>query len=124
MEVTPTYSHPVRVLVAARLCVVSWIGIAAFVSYLAAYAIFGPWPGHGVNIATALFFGSTIPYAIAAFVPHCDHCGKRFMVEGFSDKHPSFEYRSGLNAWATTVMNVLRLRSFQCMYCGNRFHLK
>jgi hypothetical protein len=129
MEAIPRYSSPTSVLTAAMLCVVSWIGISLFLLYMGANAIFGPLPwglssGTGVNVAMFLFFGSAIPYAIAAFVPRCDSCGKRFMVEGFAEKHASIAYRRGLNAWATTVMNVLRLRSFQCMYCGNSFRLK
>ncbi len=97
-----------------------------FFLHLLAHAMFGPLPWGlssrtGAIVAMCIFFGSAVPSAVLAFVPRCDSCGKRFFVEGFREKHPTFTYRTGLNAWATTVINVLRRKAFQCMYLRNKF---
>jgi hypothetical protein len=54
----------------------------------------------------------------------CDHCNRRFMIEGSGSKHPRAHRRGTMNHWGSAVIDILRERTFTCMYCGQLFRIR
>ena len=123
------YPDRASVLLPAYLCAAGWalLGLwtTVLVLKLGSDALGLSWIPWGAVIAVLyVFLGIAGLYLLTAMFARCTKCESLIFVEGFRDKAPSFVRAGGLNYFSTTVVNVLRRRPFQCMYCGTMFKLE
>lgn len=126
------YPQPRRLLWAARIVAVASLLLAglALVAGIGLMTAEGGAPG-GAEAATVdpaleaavltlvgAFSAAVLAYAVIGFPLRCAACGHRILAEMTGPKHPSGRMVSGLNAWAATVVDILRHRRFRCPACG------
>jgi len=122
-----TYPHRMRILIPAYACAVAWALLGFWVTVFALGSLgraLGLWhlPSKLVEVALSAFVIAAFLYVATAFMARCTQCNRHIFIEGFRAKHPSFKPgRAFLGYFGTTVVNVLRRKPFQCMYCGTAF---
>jgi hypothetical protein len=125
---TITFPNRWRIVIPAFLCAAAWALLALLIALwlviaIASYLGFGVRLGAFWNGLTVAFLATAAIYVLSGAIARCISCKRLIYFEGFRAKHPSFRRYRGLNCFSTTVVNVLRRRPFQCMYCGTAFTL-
>lgn len=122
MNDVKVYPSAKSILVPAYLCAAAWALLATWFA-LFLISLTGLIPGSLLMGVLYVFLAIAALYLIVALFAPCLTCERLIFVEGFRAKSPTFVRNGGLNYFSTTVVNVLRRRPFQCMYCGTAFKL-
>jgi len=119
----PEFSRAKRLIWSCRLVVVVWFFAAAMGLFVVGLAI-------GIPVPRRLLVGTWWAFVVWGFLMialestfRCDHCRRRFMIEGFGAKHAAARRRGRMNYWASAIADVMWDRVFTCMYCGHQFRV-
>lgn len=78
----------------------------------------------GLLIFDLVAIGVTISiYMLMAQVLRCQSCGKKILVQQLGEKPSSVRSVWGMDAWASTVVNVVKSKRFSCMHCGQEYSI-
>ncbi|MBY0266559.1 MAG: hypothetical protein K2W84_09125 [Burkholderiales bacterium] len=122
MDDIKVYPSTKSILLPAYLCAAAWAFLAAWFA-LFLVSLTGWIPAAFLMGVLYVFLVIAALYVLAALFAPCLNCERLIFVEGFRKKSPTFVRNGGLNYFSTTVVNVLKRRPFQCMYCGAAFRL-
>ena len=128
MEHATLYPSRYQLLVPAYLCALAWALLALWLVLFGVNALLRvteqpTLSDHLLMVVFIAFFTVAVFYLPAALFARCTSCNRHIFVEGFRRKHPGFQRYRGLNHFSTTVINVLRDKPFQCMYCGSAYRV-
>jgi hypothetical protein len=123
------YPSRASVVLPAYLCAAAWalllLWFGVLVLKVASDAAGFAWvPWAMLNAILYVLLAVAVFYLLTTIFARCTKCERLIFVEGFREKSPDFLRTAGLNYFSTTVVNVLRQRPFQCMYCGAKFKLE
>ena len=129
MSDVTVYPSRTSVLLPAYLCAAAWALLALWLVVLVLTVVsdalgLGWIPWSTTSAVLYVVLGTAALYLLTALFARCIKCERLIFVEGFRDKAPNFVRTGRLNYFSTTVVNVLRRRPFQCMYCGATFKLE
>jgi hypothetical protein len=124
-----TYANADRLRLASWSAAAAWALLLVLIVHFALSA-FSPlratWPANDLVFATllCLFLVSALVYCLLALSLRCPSCGRRFLVEWFGPKHPNAHRLSGMDHWASAVVDVLRRGYCSCMHCGTTIRVR
>jgi hypothetical protein len=103
----------------ATVVLAAWIVILACLALFAA-GLFGQF-----NFSLLLFLFSGIVllallHLILAIYLRCFNCGKRPTVQGLGKTHSKARKRWGMVGWSVVIIDVLTIKSFRCIHCGEK----
>ena len=113
------------ILLACSAAVVAWSLIVAFLIVFSVGVIREG--GATIAITAGLLLcgaiGAGTTYLYYACTLRCEECGKKLFVEPSVAIHAASRKISGIDYWASAVIDAVWRRQITCMHCGTRYSL-
>ena len=116
------FVSPKRIIFASSCALMCWLCmLAALISIIMSFIGFESTLFLIVSFLSFLFMA--IVYSISGIPLKCVNCKKRIFVQVVERPPYSIKYK-GLTGWSSIVLQVLMLKSFTCMHCGQVHTIK
>lgn len=117
------YKKSLKLLIACYLAISAWVVLTGLLLVILVASITG---SIKLNLAFATLLIAliilAIGYGLLALSLRCEGCGKSLLMEA-GVLHKNARKRKGLDHWATTILDVLLVGKFRCMYCGENYQI-
>jgi hypothetical protein len=116
------FTNPKAIIFASSCALIGWLCMfALLLSILMLFAGFESKLFLIISIFSLLFMAAL--YFISGIQLRCVNCKKRIFVQVIEHPPHSIKFK-GLTGWSSIVLQVLILKSFTCMHCGQVHTLK
>ncbi len=121
-EVFVKFPNPKKIAFASSCVVMAWLCmLASLISILIMFVGLESKLFLIVSISSLLFMAAV--YLVSGIQLKCVNCKKRIFVQVVEKPPHSVKFK-GLTGWSSIVLQVLVLKKFTCMHCGQVHTLK
>ena len=117
------YENSLKLLIACYFVISAWLVLIGLLLVILVASTTG---STKLNLTFAGLLISLIiivlGYGLLAWSLRCEACGKSLLIEA-GVLHKNARKRKGLDHWATTILDVLLVGKFRCMYCGENYQI-
>jgi hypothetical protein len=116
------FAYPKAIIFASSCALIGWLFM--FVFLIAIVFLFAGVEDKLLLVVSLLsFLFMALVYLISSIQLKCVNCKKRLFVQAVERPPYSIKFK-GLTGWSSIVLQVLILKSFTCMHCGQVHTLK
>jgi DNA-directed RNA polymerase subunit RPC12/RpoP len=113
------FASPMLILFASVFALLAWV-FGAIVIIGVLVSVFEPVTLFLLTNALLMMLFGFLYLAASAFIK-CTGCSKRVLFNSTLHTPPFSKTTYGLSGWSAVVIDVVRNRQFQCMYCGAKY---